>query len=435
MRAKHGAVVCCVTTLLAAAAPAALAAGSTERVSVSSGGEPANGDSELPSISGDGRLLAFRSDATNLAPDAGTPGQANLYVRDRHTGTTVLASVTPAGGAPNADSPFGLISRDGRSLAFFSFASNLLSGGNRPGGVFLRDLGTGTTTLVSVSNRGRQANGVNNLQAISADGHYVAFTSDATNLSRIAPYRVETLYVRDTRRGVTELAARASDGEVAQGFVDQASLSGNGRFVVFDCNAPNLVPGVTEGHFNLFLRDQRAGTTRLVSVATDGKPSNSLVRDPFVSDDGRLVAFDSTASNLVPSDHDNSRGQAYVRDVKAGTTERVSVATDGGRANDDVFVNGLSADGRYVLLVSQATNLVPGVTIGGQQVYVRDRLKGTTVLASVSNAGVPGNGGSAFTGAAISAAGRTVTFDSDATNLVPHDTGDHIDVFVRVLGP
>ena len=182
----------------------------------------------------------------------------------------------------------------------------------------------------------------------------------------------------------------------------------------------------------MFVRDLRSGTTRRVSLASDGTQANDFSENPAISADGRYVAFDSVASNLVPGDT-NQPSDVFVRDLRSGTTRLVSLAMNGAQANDSSDYPAISADGRYVAFRSFATNLVPGGTNGSEDVFVRDLRSGTTRRVSVAPGGRQANGES-FT-PAISADGRYVAFDSSASNLVPGDTNHASDVFVRDLRP
>ena len=176
------------------------------------------------------------------------------------------------------------------------------------------------------------------------------------------------------------------------------------------------------------MRDLRSGTTRRVSVAGDGTQANDPSYSSAISADGRYVAFQSDASNLVPGDTNQAR-DVFVRDLRSGTTRRVSVATGGTQANDPSYSPAISADGRYVAFESNASNLVTGDTNHSFDVFVRDFRSGTTQRVSVASDGTQANGDSY--GQAISADGRYVTFDSDASNLVPGDTNHRTDVFVH----
>ncbi len=207
-------------------------------------------------------------------------------------------------------------------------------------------------------------------------------------------------------------------------------ISANGRFVAFRTEASNLVPGDTNGEPDVFVHDLEARRTVRASVGTGGVEGNGDSKfGAALSADGRYVAFTSESTNLVPGDTNGER-DIYVRDLKAGTTRRASVGPGGVGGNRESRFPTISANGRFVAFDSRATNLVPGDTNGEFDVFVRDLEKGKTIRISTSTGGAQGDYRSIF--GTISADGRVVVFDSDATNLVRGDTNGARDVFVRV---
>jgi Tol biopolymer transport system component len=238
------------------------------------------------------------------------------------------------------------------------------------------------------------------------------------------------VYVRDLRSGTTQLVSVPADGTSANRDSYNPTISADGRYVAFVSDASNLVPGDTNDRADVFVRYLRSGTTQRVSVATNGAQANNYNEYPAISAGGRYVAFVSDASNLVPGDT-NDQPDVFVRDLQLGTTQRVSVATDGTQANSDSEYPAISADGRYVAFQSRASNLVPGDTNHRRDVFLRDPQSGTTERLSVAAHGRQTNGRS--THPVISADGRYVAFQSGASNLVPGDTNDRADVFVREL--
>jgi Tol biopolymer transport system component len=406
----------------------------TLRASVSSGGVQGDGESLYPTISANGRYVAFASSAMNLvAGDAN--GFRDVFVRDLVLGTTELASVDSAGvqgsgdsGGPSVDSVS--ISADARFVAFTSAASNLVPGDtNAALDVFVRDRIAGTTERVSVASDGSQADLDCFDPSISADGRYVAFHSSATSLVPGDTNSVSDVFVRDRLSGTTERASVDSNGAQANGASRYASISSDGRFVVFASTASNLVANDANGFEDVFVRDRIAGTTEIVSVASSGTRGDA---DSYyvssISADGRFVAFGSLADDLVPVDA-NGVVDVFVRDRIAGTTELASVSSAGVQANARSDRCSISADGRFVAFQSSASNLVSGDANGVYDVFVRDRVNGTTELASLSTAGAQGIGGSGEP--SISADGRRIAFYSSASNLVEGDTNAVGDVFVR----
>src|SRR4028118_2264462 len=214
------------------------------------------------------------------------------------------------------------------------------------------------------------------------------------------------------------------------------SISADGRFVVFQSSASNLVPGDTNDETDIFVRDRLTNTTTLVSLDSAGNQANNGSSRPSISADGRFVAFESYASNLVPGDTNNSPDSfltrdIFVRDTLTNTTTRVSLDSAGNQANDGSDSASISPAGRFVAFDSRASNLVPGDTNNINDIFVRDTLTNTTTRVSVDSAGNQGNGSSFFGTPSISADGRFVAFNSTASNLVPGDTNSSTDMFVR----
>jgi Tol biopolymer transport system component len=301
----------------------------------------------------------------------------------------------------------------------------------------------GVTERVSVDKKGTAGNNPSQDAAVSADGRFVAFTSLADNLVRRDRNNVNDVFVRDRQRGTTERVSVSSTG--AEGNDDsgtfqtlnEPSISADGRFVAFDSLASNLVPGDTNGAPDLqpsgedvFVRDRQAGTTELVSVGTQGAVGNNVSDEPAISGDGRFVAFTSGASNLVAGDTDNA-SDIFVRDRVAGTTEALTVTPNSPPGPESASASpSISADGRLVAFWSRQSDLVAGDANGFEgDVYVADRQTGTMERVSVSSQGAQGNLDSSQP--SISADGRFVAFSSDADNLVPGDGNFDNDVFVR----
>src|SRR5437016_457905 len=294
--------------------------------------------------------------------------------------------------------------------------------------------GAQTTERVSVTSGGTEGNGASLGSALSADGRFVAFDSAATDLVAGDTNGVSDVFVHDRQTGTTERVSVASDG--AQGndssglvtFAFPPALSADGRFVAFVSAAANLVASDTNGATDVFVHDRQTGTTERVSVASDGTESNAANVGSSLSADGRFVAFHSAATNLVAGDT-NGATDVFVHDRQTGTTERVSVASGGSQGNGSNAGPVLSADGRFVAFHGTASNLVGGDTNGTTDVFVHDRQTGTTERMSVASGGTQGNGPSS--GAALSADGSLVAFHGTATNLVAGDANGAYDVFVH----
>ena len=289
--------------------------------------------------------------------------------------------------------------------------------------------GTGLTTRrVSVRPNGVQGDDVSYASVISADGRYVAFASWAAGLTDGDTNATGDVLVWDRTTGALERASLASDGTQANGYSEVAGLSADGRHVAFDSWATNLVTDDTNARGDIFVRDRGTGLTERVSVATGGGQANDYSDQPTISADGRFVAFASWATDLVSGDT-NLAGDVFIRDRQSSTTERISTASDGSQSDQYSELPALSPDGRHVAFVSWATNLVPGDTNGTGDVFVKDRLTGGVERVSVAADGAQANNVSGA--AALSADGRYVAFVSWASNLVPGDTNGAADVFVK----
>ena len=405
-----------------------------ERISISNDGVQADGASwrNTTSISSDGQTVAYESWASNLVP-GDTNATCDVFVRDRYNSTTELASHVWIAAEANAESRSASLSADGRYVAFASDASNLVPGDtNGRSDVFVFDRQTSTTERVSIGSDSTQGYSDSHGSSISADGRYVAFSSWAHNLVP-ADTGWQDIFVYDRQSRTIEQVSVASDGTQANGNSWDFSISADGQYVVFSSDADNLVPGDTNDCQDIFVYDRQTRTTERVSVANDGTQGNDRSKGPAVSADGRHVAFTSSADNLVPGDT-NGLPDVFVYDRQTRMIERVSIASDGTQGNS-VFVSpygpSISADGRHVAFSSSAGNLVPGDTNGLSDVFVFDRQTRTTERVSIASDGTQGNDWSAWPyRPSISADGRYVAFESEATNLVPDDTNGVEDVFV-----
>lgn len=392
-------------------------------------------------ISADGSRVAFASDATTLHSDD-TDTIRDVFVHDLVTGAITLVSRTTAGAKGTSDSGDPALSADGRYVAWSSGAQLHADDGDVNSDVYVRDLQTGTTALVSRTSTGVKVNTPSGAPSISADGRYVAFQSDGKLHADDGDFNPD-VYRRDLQTGTTVLVSRATGATGVDGnnFAEAPSISDDGGVVSFESTANNLDPGDNDSTRDVFVRDFEVAATTLVSRATgaSGVKGNSASLRSAVSGNGRYVAFDSQANNLDPLEISGFVSDVYVRDLASSTTTLVSRATGpaGAKANGAALRPAISTDGQYVAFDSVASNLHPGDIPGAPRgVHVRDLLGHTTTL--VSRAGGPSGDKSNADSlrAAISGSGRFVTFESLATNLDPADTDAISDIFARdVLGP
>lgn len=417
---------------------------STERVSVDSSGNEGNSEtnpSYRPSISSDGQRVAFWSNASNLVP-GDTNGYADVFVRNRGIGTTERVTLSSTGG----QTAFGVndlsMSGDASTVAFQSFASTLVPDDtNGHGDIFVRDRLAGTTERVSVDSNGNQSNGTSHHPAANGDGRFTAFMSAASNLVPNDSNGAEGIFVRDRQNGVTERVSVAYDGsEGNRGSSGPPRISDDGRFVAFASASSNLVPGDQNVCFpedppgscdDIFVRDRLVGTTELITVSSSDEQANNYSQIPVISADGRFVAFESSADNLVPGDT-NGLVDIFVRDRQLATTELASISTTGTQANQDTYYASISGDGRLVAFYSAASNLILGDLNGTADTFVHDRATGMTIRTSLADSGAAANDWSM--GAVLSQDGRFVAFHSLASNLVPGDLNGTWDLFIRDLG-
>jgi Tol biopolymer transport system component len=397
------------------------------RVSVSSRGRQANGSSLGPALSADGRLVAFRSKASNLVPGDTNRAQ-DVFVRDRRTGTTTRISIADDGAEANGDSGGAAISADGRIVAFWSNATNLVVGdtyGRKD--VFVRDRIAGITTRVSVSSEGRQANAPSRAPALSGDGAIVAFRSDASNLIADDTNETGDIFVHDRRTNETTQVSVSSRGGQPNGRSRDPALDSSGRLVAFRSEASNLVPHDTNRAGDIFVHDRKTGVTTRASVDSRGRGASGCGItgcgcDPVLSADGRFVSFWSSATNLVPTDT-NGAWDVFVRDLRRRRTTRVSVWSDGSQGEGSSGEPWLSANGRVVAFASRAP-LAVGDVNGDWDVYVHDRRAGLTTAVT------EGQADGISTDPVLSLNGRYIAFYSFARKLVAGDTNRRADVFV-----
>ena len=413
-----------------------LSSQSTMRVSLDSNNGQGNGDSSHPSSNADGKMIAFSSGASNLV-DNDTNSCNDIFVRSLVTGITERVSVDSSGAqvtCSGGESSFPSISADSEDVAFLSNSTNLVTGDtNSVRDVFVRDRTGGITERASVSSSEVQANYESAWSSISADGRYLSFDSLSTNLVSGDTNGRRDVFVRDLQTGTTErVSVNSSEVQHNGLYSSVSSISADGRYVAFTSDATNLITGDDNGSISdIFVRDRQSGTTSRVSVNSSGTGGDGASMIPYISADGRYVAFLSDATNLVTGDSSWTR-DIFVHDRQTGNTEWVSVNSNEIPGDNHSWSASISADGRYVAFESSAANLATGDSNGVRDIFVRDLQTGTTERVSIDGSGAQGNGDSIAP--SISGDGRYVAFESAADNLVFGDTNGVSDIFVRDRG-
>lgn len=405
-------------------------AGAIDLASVGIKGETGNSASNGVAVNVDGTVAAFYSDANDLIP-GDTNAARDVFVRDLTAGTTQRVSVgssnQQANRASHATGGPPAISADGTIIAFYSDATNLVANDtNGKPDVFVRLRTPGSTERVSVSSSGAQANNASVSPSISADGRFVAFQSQASNLVANDTNNAADIFVRDRTAGSTERICGSVEGNR---YSFSPAISANGNFVAFASAATNLVSGDTNRQIDIFVCNRATGAIDRVSVSSSGVEGNGDSILPTISADGRYVAFKSLADNLVGNDR-NGVVDVFLHDRTAGTTERISVNRDGGDGNDFSFPPSISNDGRFVGFGSFATNLAPGDNNRSSDVFVRDRMIGVTMMADVNDRGDQANNGTPDVPPSLSRDGKRIGFVSLGSNLVTNDNNAATDVFV-----
>ncbi len=415
--------------------PVGAASGMT-RASVSSSGQQGNADSYRAALSGDGRYVAYVSESSNLVP-----GDFNLvndvFLYDTQTNTTEMISLSTAGTQGNGHSgmdPYTIgsypaISYDGRYVAFFSEADNLVPGDtNGEADIFMRDRLSGTTTRISLATNGAQGNGMCLHPWMSYDGRYVVFSSDADNLIPNDTNNATDVFVRDMVTGVTECVTYNNLGVLADSYSLEPTISGDGRFVTYHSDAHNLVPGVVDGWWDIYVYDRYTDTIECLTLdPVTGQEGNCYSATPRISADGRYVAFNSGATNLGPPDLNGFLSDIYVFDRQTHVMKMADVNAFGIQANNDCFWSGISGDGRKVSYCTFSDNLTPFDTNPYVDMYQVDMITRVTRVVSVSPSGFAGN----YHGdcPVMGPDGNCVAFHSQATDMVPNDWNNRNDVF------
>lgn len=416
-------------------APAAWAqvggsSGLTELGSVDASGQFPNDLSSTSSLSADGRYLSFHSPAALLPGD--TNGNSDVFVLDRSTGTLTCASTTQAGNFGNALSFGASISGDGRWVVFSTGATNFEPlDSNADLDVYIKDLQTGILSRVSNAHLSPAAgNGESLAGNLSADGRYVVFQSTASDLVPNDTNGHLDVFRRDMQTGLTQRVSNGVFGQ-ANGSSGGGRISGDGTHVAFTSSATNLVLFDTNSKQDVFV--VKVGfNPALVSLNIFGQPANGNSYGPDINQDGSRVCFTSSATNLAIGDT-NALADVFSVDVDTLDVERVSLTSEQAQVFSSSTSPRISRDGRVVAFVSSGS-FAPFGSVGTTNVYLRDlevdrtwtasRPSGTTTIAD-DQSSAP----------ALALNGALVGFSSRATNMVPGDTNGEQDIFVRTVFP
>ena len=406
---------------------------SPERISLTNLGNEQDSESRIVDISEDGVWVTFHSEASNLFDGSPTVSVVGVYLYNTQTGNLILASKDTDDSPPNDNSDKPSISADGRYIAFESSASDLVADDlNTASDIFVYDKFSDTVEIVSLTSGGLQADGNSTYPLISSDGRYVVFSSLATNLVAGDTNGESDIFMYDRQNDTIERISVSSAEAEANGGSTIASISDDNNFVVFDSNATNLVAGDTNNKTDIFIRNITAGTTERISVSSaEAEGNNNSQLSAYlnnISEDGNLIVFSSTATNLVSGDT-NVALDVFIRNITAGTTERLSINESDVEGNGASNEAQISSTGRYVSFMSSATNLVSDAdTNGGVDIFILDRDTDNLERVDVG-----------LSGAQISNAGfymmrftsdlEYLLFASEASNIVNSDTNGVSDVF------
>jgi hypothetical protein len=424
-----------IVTLFLGLAPGIAVAQFNSIESRATGGTQSNSASTLNftgnAMSADGRYLAFGSYATNLtSPD--TNGQIDVFLRDRVANVTLCCSVTSGGATGNNYSQYPTISADGRYVAFESFASNLVGNDHNGGSdVFVYDAATGAISRVSVASDGSEANSSSQTASISANGRYVVFTSFA-KLSASDTNNKDDVYVRDLVLGTTTLVSTSATGVVGNDTSWDASISDDGRYVAFRSMATNFGAPDSGAFYDVFLKDVVTGTIVRVSSKPGGGEANNESFQARVCGDGSKVFYTTVATDIVTPDANGANADVLAYDVATGVTTRVNVSTAGKQSLRAASTPSPSSDGRYCSFQSDDANLDPILNAAGgyQHIFVRDLVQGRCVAQTLTSDFATANNNSFVS--SITGNGQQLAFLSMATNLDPTDSNNStIDVFFR----
>lgn len=411
----------------------------TEYVSISSNGTLSNGYSGEPSVSADGRYVAFSSYANNLVTND-TNYQSDIFVRDSVSNVTERVSISSNGNEANSDCYNPSISGDGRYITFNSYANNLvLNDNNYYSDVFLHDRYLHTTIRISNSDTEEEVNGDSLAASISSDGRYVVFMSYATNLVLNDTNTFNDIFIYNISSGTTKRVSVTSTGGETNSNSFNPGISSDGRFVVFTSDANNLVANDTNGWLDIFVKDLKLNLITRISVSNSGEEGNGDSIQPSISGDGTCIAFTSYADNLSPNDG-NYKSDIFVYNQLTKKIDRISI--NGEEINKDSHDPAISENGRYIVfiigksqpIVAKISNELNNVSFTDDKyvngLFCYDTLFGTTKLISISDEGEIAN--DYCDEPAINSDGSYVVYSSGADNLVGNDDNLSTDIFVYI---
>ena len=412
--------------ILSVGSPLAAQTPQNERVSFGMNGQEPNSRVESPSISADGRFIAYSSYASNLVP-TDTNGTIDVFLYDRQTQQTTRPVHNKNGGqvAYGTDTP--RLSRDGRYLFFISVSNDVVPNSiNFVRKIFVLDRQTDTVTRVTNSTTGSEPNNDSYIGQVSADGNWLTYFSFANNLVPNDTNNKFDAFVSNRDGTITERVSVSSAGVQANNQAYAVAISGDGRYALFNTTANNMVPNDTNNAPDVFLRDRQAQTTTRISVADDGSQTISSYFGSAMSPDARYICFYGYGSGFLPQ-NTPAREYAFLKDRATNHTELISVAPNGAYPNGNSQIGSISDDGRHVVFRSNASNLAPNDTNTIDDVFLRDRLVNVTTCLSRDAQGVPRGGNNVLlTPDALSA-----VFLNDGGGLVAGDNNGTPDLFIR----
>ncbi len=387
-----------------------------------------NSSGDQTALSRDGRYVVFDSSASNLVSND-TNGKKDIFVRDTKNNTIEMVSISTAGTQGNYDAKDPSMSADGNHIVFESFANNLTTGdSNGKYDIFLHNRQANTTTLISKKQDGTQSNDHSFDARISADGKFVVFKSSEALDNTHDLNTKSDVYMYNMQSGEIKLISLASDGSSGNGDSFSPAVSNNGRYVAFASSATNFSSTtVTANRVNIFLRDTQAEITTKVNDASEAD-ANCVA--PSISEDGKFIAFQSTATNLVNTADTNGVNDVFLYSRIDRTLKRITNAPDGSLTNNHSYLSygsSISKDGRFVTFRSGASNLVANDTNGKYDAFIYDNKSEEIIRVSLSDSDEQGN--DICYAPAISSDGNIISYLSKSTNLVAGDNNNKSDVF------